>query len=37
MCMHGENSKCIALASGLHKKLNIETSAPMNLETIRLV
>jgi KH/beta-lactamase-domain protein len=37
MCMHGENSKCIALASGIHKKLNIETGAPMNLETIRLV
>ena len=37
MCMHGENSKCMALASGIHKKLNIETLAPMNLETIRLV
>ncbi|MHC1610094.1 MAG: beta-CASP ribonuclease aCPSF1 [Candidatus Methanospirareceae archaeon] len=37
ICMHGENSKCLALASGIHKKLNIETVAPMNLETIRLV
>ena len=37
MCMHGESNKCIALASGIHKKLNIETSAPMNLETLRLV
>lgn len=37
MCMHGENSKCQALASGIHKKLNVETVAPMNLETIRLV
>jgi len=37
MCIHGENSKCMALASGIHKKLNIETVAPMNLETIRLV
>jgi len=36
MCMHGENSKCLALASGIHKKCNIETVAPMNLETIRL-
>ncbi len=37
MCMHGESNKCIALASGIHKKLNIETFAPMNLETLRLV
>jgi len=37
VCMHGENSKCIALASGIHKKFNIETTAPMNLETLRLV
>ena len=37
ICMHGESNKCIALASGIHKKLNIETSAPMNLETLRLV
>ncbi len=37
MCMHGESNKCIALASGIHKKLNIETTAPMNLETLRLV
>jgi len=35
--MHGENSKCIALASGIHKKFNIDTTAPMNLETLRLV
>jgi len=37
ICMHGEYSKCIALASGIHKKFNIETTAPMNLETLRLV
>jgi hypothetical protein len=37
LCMHGDNSKCMALASGIHKKLGIETAAPMNLETIRLV
>ena len=37
LCMHGEPSKCVALASGIHKKLNIETAAPLNLETVRLV
>jgi len=37
ICMHGESNKCLALASGLHKKFNIETVAPHNLETIRLV
>ncbi len=37
ICMHGENHKCTALASGIHKKFNIETVAPMNLETLRLV
>ncbi len=36
ICMHGENTKCMALASGIHKKFNIETTAPMNLETLRL-
>lgn len=33
---HGEASKCFSLASSLHKILNIDTSAPQNLETIRL-
>ena len=33
---HGEAKKCFSLASGLHKSLNIDTSAPQNLETIRL-
>lgn len=37
ICMHGENNKCLALASGIHKKFNIETVAPMNLESLRLV
>ncbi len=37
ICMHGENNKCMALASGIHKKFNIETVAPMNLESLRLV
>ncbi len=33
---HGESSKCIDLASTLYKLHRIETSAPRNLETIRL-
>lgn len=33
---HGENIKCIDLASTLHKKYGLETRAPLNLETIRL-
>ena len=33
---HGENSRCLELASALHKLNNIETTAPRNLETIRI-
>ncbi|MFP4546389.1 MAG: beta-CASP ribonuclease aCPSF1, partial [Methanomassiliicoccales archaeon] len=33
---HGEESKCLDLASTLYKKFNVETRAPQNLETIRL-
>ena len=33
---HGESSKCLDLASSLHKTYRIETTAPKNLETIRL-
>ncbi|NHK31407.1 MAG: beta-CASP ribonuclease aCPSF1 [Asgard group archaeon] len=33
---HGEKSKCISLASTLHKMLKIETKAPDVLETVRL-
>jgi uncharacterized protein len=33
---HGEESKCLDLASALYKKFGVETRAPMNLETIRL-
>jgi hypothetical protein len=33
---HGEENKCIDLASALYKKFGIETRAPMNLETIRM-
>ncbi|MHA1409275.1 MAG: beta-CASP ribonuclease aCPSF1 [Candidatus Odinarchaeia archaeon] len=33
---HGENSKCVNLASYIHKSFRIETKAPHNLEAIRL-
>lgn len=33
---HGESSKCLDLASSLHKMARIETSAPKNLETVRV-
>lgn len=33
---HGENSKVLDLASSIHKQFRIETSAPRNLETIRI-
>lgn len=32
---HGEESKCIELASALHRKFGMETRALMNLETVR--
>ncbi len=34
--VHGESSKCLELASSIHKLNKIETSAPKNLEVIRL-
>jgi len=34
--VHGESSKCLDLASTLYKLNRIETSAPRNLETIRI-
>jgi len=34
--VHGEASKCLDLASSIHKSAKIETSAPKNLEVIRL-
>lgn len=34
--VHGESSKCLDLASSLHKTYNIETSAPKNLDVIRI-
>ena len=34
--VHGENSRCLDLASSLHKMYNVETNAPKNLEVIRI-
>ena len=36
MVVHGEQSRCLDLASSLHKTFRLETSAPKNLETVRL-
>lgn len=33
---HGESSKCLDLASSLHKLNRIETNAPKNLEAVRI-
>jgi len=33
---HGESSKCLDLASSIHKAERIETNAPKNLESIRI-
>jgi len=33
---HGESSKCLDLASSIHKSLKIETTAPRNLESLRI-
>ncbi|MFW9922565.1 MAG: beta-CASP ribonuclease aCPSF1 [Candidatus Thorarchaeota archaeon] len=34
--IHGEKTKCISLASTIHKMMKIETKAPEILETVRL-
>src|SRR3989344_4970161 len=34
--VHGESSRCLDLASTLHKLNKIETAAPKNLEAIRI-
>ena len=34
--MHGEASRCLDLASSIHKQFHIETVAPKNLEVIRI-
>lgn len=33
---HGENSRCLDLASSIHKMFRVETVAPRNLEAVRL-
>jgi uncharacterized protein len=33
---HGENSRCLDLASSIHRQFRIETQAPRNLESIRV-
>ncbi len=33
---HGENSRCLDLASSIHRQFRVETIAPRNLESIRL-
>ncbi len=37
MVCHGEEQKALDLASSLHKRFNVETRAPYNLETVRLI
>jgi len=34
---HGEESKCLDISSTVHKRYNLNTAAPMNLETFRFV
>jgi uncharacterized protein len=34
--VHGENSRALSLASGYHKEFHVETTAPRNLDAIRL-
>jgi KH/beta-lactamase-domain protein len=36
ICCHGEENRCLSLASTLHKLFRVETRAPPNLEAIRL-
>jgi KH/beta-lactamase-domain protein len=36
VCCHGEENRCLSLASTLHKLFRVETRAPPNLEAIRL-
>ena len=33
---HGENSRCLDLASSIHKQYRVETVAPRNLEAVRI-
>jgi len=36
LVVHGERSKCLDLASSIHKQFRIETSVPKNMETVRI-
>jgi len=36
IAVHGESSKCMDLASSVHKTMRMETFAPRNLDTLRL-
>jgi uncharacterized protein len=36
IAIHGESSRCLDLASSIHKQYRIETTAPKNLESIRI-
>ncbi|MFC1697672.1 beta-CASP ribonuclease aCPSF1 [Nanoarchaeota archaeon] len=33
---HGESSRCLDLASSIHKQFRVETTAPRNLEVVRI-
>ncbi|MEM0350162.1 MAG: MBL fold metallo-hydrolase RNA specificity domain-containing protein [Archaeoglobaceae archaeon] len=35
--VHGDESKCVELASAIYKTYKIETRAPLNMETIRFL
>ncbi len=35
--LHGEESKCLDLSSSVHRRFNINTVAPKNMETVRFV
>ena len=37
ICQHGDDTATFNLASALHKIFNVDTCAPQNLETVRLV
>ncbi len=37
LTVHGDEGKCIDLASSIYKTYRIETRAPMNLETVRFI
>jgi len=37
MTIHGDENKCIELASAIYKTYRVETRAPLNLETVRFL